>query len=188
MPPAKTDDKEWGQIAPMSVVPFAADDSEGATPQPRDSADPRQRVLAVKQKLAEAASEIDSLDAALAAQHDLELLLRQGRMHLQELRSRLEQTAAERDLLKADLAESANAHQRELNQIEQQMEELRAEQRTSTRLLEEAASIQRELTEEVQEQRQQIHKLREAAMRAQTFARDIIRAHEIAPPPGRKPG
>jgi chromosome segregation ATPase len=172
----------------MSVVPFAAHDSEGATPQPSESADARHSVLVIKQRLLEAANEIESLQAALGAQLDLELLLKQGRMHLQELRSRLEQTAAERDRLQIDLAESVKAHQRDLGTREQQIEDLRAEQRTSTRLLDEASSIQRELTEEVQEQRQQIHKLREAAMRAQAFARDIIRAHQIAPPlDGRRP-
>jgi hypothetical protein len=44
------------------------------------------------------------------------------------------------------------------------------------------------LTQEVQEQRRQIHTLRESAMRAQSFARDIIRAHEAAPAlPEQKP-
>jgi chromosome segregation ATPase len=215
LPSRDKDDKKWGQIAQMSVVPFAASqDSDPAAPQPADAPDARQRMLAVRQKLAEASSEIESLQAVLASQHELEQLLKQGRAHLQELRNRLQQTAAERDRLQADAAEAAAAHQREIGQIDQQMDALRAElqgaiaernhlaaqiaqqesahrqfaderdaeQGNFTRLLDEASSIQRELTEEVQEQRQQIHKLREAAMRAQAFAHDIIRAHEASPP------
>jgi chromosome segregation ATPase len=205
----------------MSVVPFntsPASDGEGSA-QP-EAPDPRQRMLGVKRKLEEASGEIEALQSSLASQQELEKLLKQGRAHLQDLRNRLQQTAADRDRLQAELADSATAHQRDVEQLVQQVDGLRAElqgataernrlasqldeqeaahkqfagqyadeRSTFTRLLDEAASIQRELTEEVQEQRRQIHTLRESAMRAQSFARDIIRAHEAEPPlPDQKP-
>jgi chromosome segregation ATPase len=212
----------------MSVVPFntsPASDGE-ASGQP-EAPDARQRMLGVKRKLEEASGEIEALQSSLASQKELEKLLKQGRDYLQDLRNRLQQTAAdrdglqaERDRLQAELADSATAHQRDVEQLVRQMDGLREElqgatadrnrlasqldvqeaahkqfagqyadeRSTFTRLLDEAASIQRELTEEVQEQRRQIHTLRESAMRAQSFARDIIRAHEAAPPlPDQKP-
>ena len=203
----------------MSVVPFntsAAPDAE-ASAQP-EAPDARQRMLGVKRKLEEASGEIEALQSSIASQQELEKLLKQGRAYLQDLRSRLQQTAADRDRLQAELADSTTGHQRDIEQLERQMDGLRAElqgataernrlasqldeqeaahkqfaeqwageRSTFTRLLDEASSIQRELTEEVQEQRRQIHTLRESAMRAQSFARDIIRAHEAAPP-GQKP-
>ena len=203
----------------MSVVPFntsPASDAE-AFAQPA-APDARQRMLGVKRKLEEASGEIEALQSTLASQQELEKLLKQGRAYLQDLRSRLQQTAADRDRLQAELADSATAHRRDVEHLERQMDGLRAElqgataernrlasqleeqeaahmqfagqwadeRSTFTRLLDEASSIQRELTEEVQEQRRQIHTLRESAMRAQSFARDIIRAHEAAPP-GQKP-
>jgi len=130
-----------------------------------------------------------------SSQQELERLLKQGRVYLQDLRSRLQQTTAERDRLQAELAERTTAHQHTVEQLERQMDGLRAElqgaadeRRTFTRSLDEASAIQRELTQEVQEQRQQIHALRESAMRAQSFARDIIRAHEtLTPLPDQKP-
>jgi chromosome segregation ATPase len=205
----------------MSVVPFntsPAPDAE-ASPQPM-APDARQRMLGVKRKLEEASGEIEALQSSIASQQELERLLKQGRDYLQDLRSRLQQTAADRDRLQGELTDSVTAHQRDVEQLERQMDSLREElqgatadrnrlasqldeqeaahkqfaeqwadeRSTFTRLLDEASSIQRELTEEVQDQRRQIHTLRESAMRAQSFARDIIRAHEAAPPlPGQKP-
>jgi chromosome segregation ATPase len=199
----------------MSVVPFntsAGSDAE-ASAQP-EAPDARQRMLGVKRKLEEASGEIEALQSSLASQKELEKLLKQGRAYLQDLRDRLQQTTAERDRLQGEVAATATAHQCHVEQLERQMDGLRAElqvatdernrlasqldereaahkqcaeqyaveRSTFTRLLDEAASIQRELTEEVQEQRRQIHTLRESAMRAQSFARDIIRAHDAAPP------
>jgi chromosome segregation ATPase len=198
----------------MSVVPFnTSSGSNAEAPGQPGAADARQRMLGVKRKLEEASGEIEALQSSLASQEELEKLLKQGRAYLQDLRNRLQQTAGERDRLHGELADSATAHQREVQQLERQMDGLRAEvqgvteernrlaaqlgeqeaahkqiadqwtseRSTFTRLLDEASSIQRELTQEVQEQRQQIHTLRESAMRAQSFARDIIRAHETAP-------
>jgi chromosome segregation ATPase len=198
----------------MSVVPFnTSSGSDPEAPSQPETADARQRMLGVKRKLEEASGEIDALQSTLASQQELEKLLKQGRTYLQDLRSRLQETAADRDRLQTELADSARAHQRDVEQLEQQIDGLRAElqgataernrlaaqvdeqeaarrqfteeradeRSTFTRLLDEASSVQRELTEEVKEQRQQIHKLRESAMRAQSFARDIIRAHETAP-------
>ncbi|HUP41038.1 MAG TPA: hypothetical protein VM115_13020 [Vicinamibacterales bacterium] len=198
----------------MSVVPFTASPSAtDTTPMPHtEAADARQRMLEVKRKLDEAASDIDSLQTTLASQHDLEQLLVQGRTHLQDLRNRLEQTVGERDRLKAELAESANTHQRAVEQVERQMDDLRAELQSATaernrlasrlaeqeashvqfaeersderntfkRLLDEASSTQREMMEELDGQRAQLDTLREAAMRAQNFAREIMRAHDSA--------
>ena len=205
----------------MSVVPFNTSpppDAE-ASGQP-EAPDAHRRMLGVKRKLEEASGEIEALQSSLASQQELEKLLKQGRAYLQDLRNRLQQTAADRDRLQAELADSVTAHQRDVEQLARQMDGLRVElqgataernrlsaqldeqeaahrqfaeqradeQTTFTRLLDEASSIQRELTQEVQEQRRQIHTLRESAMRAQSFARDIIRAHEAAPAlPEQKP-
>jgi chromosome segregation ATPase len=199
----------------MSVVPFTTSPgSDAAAPAQTDAVDARQRMLVVKRKLDEVSSEVDSLQSTLASQQDLEQLLKQGKTHLQDLRSRLQQTAAERDRLQAELVESGKAHQRAIEQIEREMEDLRealrgatgernrvaaqfaeqeasharfAEERTDERntfkrLLDEASFNQRELMQELDEQRQQLDTLREAAMRAQNFAREIMRAHDTAPP------
>jgi chromosome segregation ATPase len=127
---------------------------------------------------ATASARIDAGDA----QRELERLLLQGRAHLVELRSRQQQTAAERDRLQAQRADIEKAHQQEVEDLKRQIDDLRAEQIAFTRLLDEASAIQRELTEQVKEQRQQIHTLRESAMRAQAFAREIMRAHETTQP------
>lgn len=205
----------------MSVVPFTAspEDAETTAPTLTEAADARQRMLAVKRKLDEALSEIDSVQTNLASQHDLEQLLKQGRTHLQDLRNRLQQTAGERDRLQAELAESARTHQRAVEQIERQMDDVRAELQSATaernrlalqlaeqeasharfaeersderttfkRLLDEASSNQREMMEELEGQREQLDSLREAAMRAQNFAREIMRAHESAAPAPARP-
>jgi chromosome segregation ATPase len=197
----------------MNVVPFTAPPAtDSTTPAQTEAADARQRMLALKQKLDEAAADVDSIQSTLASQHDLEQLLKQGKIHLQDLRNRLQETLAERDRLQADLVESGKAHQRSIEQIERQMDDVRAElqgasaernrlaaqlaeqeasharfaeeradeRATFKRLLDEASSNQREMMEELDGQRQQLDTLREAAMRAQNFAREIMRAHESA--------
>jgi DNA repair exonuclease SbcCD ATPase subunit len=197
----------------MNVVPFTSGPATDETTLAQtDAADARQRMLALKRKLDEAAADVDSIQSTLASQHDLEQLLKQGKIHLQDLRNRLQQTIAERDRLQADLVESAKAHQQVVEQIERQMDDLRAELKganaernrvaaqlaeqeasharfaeersderaTFKRLLDEASSNQREMMEELDGQRQQLDTLREAAMRAQNFAREIMRAHDSA--------
>jgi chromosome segregation ATPase len=198
----------------MSVVPFSPSPTlpDTTTAPQTDAADARQRMVEVKRKLDEAVRDIDTLQTTLASQHDLEQLLKQGRTHLQDLRTRLQQTVAERDRLQAELVDAAKAHQRAVEQIERQMDDLRealqganaernrlasqlaeqeasharfAEERadersTFKRLLDEASSNQRDMMEELDGQRQQLDMLREAAMRAQNFAREIMRAHDSA--------
>ena len=60
----------------MSGVPFAT--SSGSDPAPTDAADARQQILAVKRTLDEATSAVEWLQGALAAQHELEQLLKEG--------------------------------------------------------------------------------------------------------------
>ena len=69
---------------------------------------------------------------AADAQQQLEKLLKQGRAHVLDLRSRLQQTAADRDRLQAELADSATAHQRDVEQLQRQMDDLRAELQGAT--------------------------------------------------------
>lgn len=174
----------------------------------------RQQMVAVKQTLEEVVGQIDALQTTLAAQEQLEQLLKQGRTHLQDLRGRLQQVTADRDRLLTEASDTKTAHRAEIDQLQRQMDDLRAELQAATaernrlathleereaahkqfaeersderstfkRLLEEATSNQREMSEELDEQRQQIDTLREAAMRAQSFAREIMRAHEAIVP------
>lgn len=183
-----------------------------------ETADVRQQVLGLKRKLEEAASEFGRLQSSLASQQQLEQLLRQGRIHLQDLRSRLQQITAERDRLETELRDHKVAHQREVDRLQTQMDALqqqlqkttaerdhlatelaereaahkqfaeeRAEERfTFERLLAEATANQRDMVQELDEQRQQIQTLREASMRAQSLARQIMRAHETVPLENRK--
>ena len=136
----------------------------------------------LRSRLQQTTDERDRLQAELtnsatAHQRAVEQLERQ----MDDLRAELQGATGERNRLASQLDEQEAAHK-------QFAEQCADERSTFTRLLDEASSIQRELTEEVQEQRQQIHTLRESAMRAQSFARDIIRAHESAPPlPDYKP-
>ena len=234
----------------MSTLPFTAARQTDAESLPSESADApraetkaeptaqsepidvRQQVLSLKKKLEEAASEFGHLQSNLASQQQLEQLLRQGRIHLQDLRTRLQQVTAERDRLDAELTEHKAAHQIEVARLQNQIEEAtrqherditskeqehqyevdafteqlnkstaernrltvqledreasyrkfadeRSEERfTFERLLAEATANQREMLRELDEQRQQIETLREAAMRAQSLAREIMRAHE----------
>ena len=176
----------------MSVVPFAmsAGSDPGSSAQ-TEAGDARQRMLAVKKTLEEASAAVESLQSALAAQQELEQLLKQGRAHLQDLRHRLQQVEGERDRFQTELADSRAASQREIEQLQRQVEEQatasrqvadeREEERsTFTRLLNEAGTRERELIEERERQRQHIDALREAGLRAQSLAREIVRAHEPA--------
>jgi len=178
----------------MSVVPFAASpDSDADASAHTEAADARQRMLVVKRTLEEASAAVESLQSTLAAQQELEQLLKQGRAHLQELRTRLQRAEDERNRFHAELADSRRAHQGDVEQLQQQLdqqaaahkqfaEEREDERSTFTRLLNEAASKQRELMEEREQQRLYIDVLREAGMRAQSLAREIVRAHETAEP------
>ena len=179
----------------MSVVPFAT--SSGSDPAaPTDAADARQQMLAVKRTLDEASAAVESLQGALAAQHELEQLLKQGRAHLQDLRARLQHAEDERERFRADLVESRTAldesrtaHQGDIEQLQRQLDEQAAahaqyaeertnERSTFTRLLNEAEAKEREMIQERDAQRQQIEALRDAGLRAQALAREIIQAHE----------
>ena len=204
----------------MSVVPFsAAPGPDAPSPANTDAPDVGRQMLDIKQKLEEAAAQIETLQRGLSSQAELEQLLKQGRMHLQDLRTRLQLATAERDRMQAELADAKRAHRGEVDQLTRQMDDLRqelqsaaaerdrvtgqlaeqdaahkrfAEERadersTFKRLLDEASSNQREMMQELNEQRQQLDTLREAAMRAQSFAREIMRAHEAATAAAPKP-
>jgi chromosome segregation ATPase len=192
----------------MSVVNFsAAPSSDPETAGQIDAADARDRMAALKQQLEQAVAEIDALQSTLSSQQQLEQLLKQGRTHLQDMRNRLQQTVSERDALQTELADSRRTHQREIEQLQRQIDDVQAElqqasgernrlanqvaeqeashkqfaeertdeRNTFKRLLDEASSNQRDMMQELDEQRQQINMLREAAMRAQSFAREIKR-------------
>jgi hypothetical protein len=248
------------QVAAMTVVPFAqapqpeielwALESAGEprTVEPAAQAeryDARQQVIDLKRTLEEAANECGRLQSSLVSQQQLEQLLKQGRIHLQDLQSRLLLVTAERDQLKTEFTDHKIASQREIERLQTGLEETtreaflqqtRAEQReremlskvqeqrhhidalaeqlhkagaerdrlaaelvereaahaqfaeeraderyTFERLLAEATSNQREMIQELDEKGQQLDTLREAAIRAQSLAREIMRAHEVAP-------
>lgn len=197
----------------MSVVPFtASQDSDSIASAQTDAADARRRMLDVTHKLQDVAGDIEAIQHALASQQELEQLLKQGKAHLQDLRGRLQQISAERDRLQAEVADSAHAHQRTVEELERHMDDARAELQVMTadrnrtaaqlaeqitaheefareraderntfkRMLDEASFTQGEMAAELEEQRQQIDTLREAALRAQSFAREIMKAHETA--------
>ena len=155
------DDKEIKNlgVTAMSVVPFATSSGSDTAAAPTDAADARQQMLAVKRTLDEASAAVESLQGALAAQHELEQLLKQGRAHLQDLRARLQHTEEERDRFNAELVDSRTAHQRDVEQLQRQLEEQatahtqfaeeRANERsTFSRLLNEAESKEREMIQE----------------------------------------
>jgi chromosome segregation ATPase len=189
-------------------------DTQEPAPQ-GEAADARQQVSVLKRKLEEAAAEAGRMQASLASQQQLEHLLKQGRTHLQDMRLRLEQVSAERDRLQTELSDHAVARQREVAELQAQIDDIRkqlhnvsterdglatqleereaaherseeeraGEHATFERLLAEAKSSQTQMLQEIGEHRQQVDSLRGAANRAQSFAREIIRAHEGAPPP-----
>ncbi|MSO56881.1 MAG: hypothetical protein EXQ55_08180 [Acidobacteria bacterium] len=195
----------------MSVVSFVNAPEPGSEPAaPSDTSDLQQEMLALTAKLEGAVADCARLQNSLVSQQQLEQLLRQGRTHLHEMRSRLEHVTADRGRLEAEFNESRNAQQREVGELQNQLDNLReqlqqaagerdrlarqlaeqeaahqrdVEERTDDRikfkrLLAEATSNQRQMAEELNEQRQQIDTLRETAMRAQSLAREIMRAHE----------
>jgi chromosome segregation ATPase len=155
----------------------------------------RQQVVALNQELEEAASKFERLQEALATQQHLAQLLKQGQAHLQNLRKQndalrqqVELTTSDRDRLAARLVDlerevgrataerdqlSLELEQREA--VRQQVAGERSEERsTFERLLAEARSNAREMVQELDEQREQNNILREAAMRAQSLARQIM--------------
>ena len=116
------------------------------------------------------------VESAKAHQRAVEQMER----HMDDLRAELQGVTAERNRVAAQLAEQEASHAR--------FAEERADERaTFKRLLDEASFNQREMMEELDGQRQQLDTLREAAMRAQNFAREIMRAHDSAGPSPTKP-
>ena len=95
----------------MSVVPFSASPGSEPPPSQVEASEARQRMLDIKRQLEEAVAQIESLQSALATQGELEQLLKQGRVHLQDLRNRVQQVSAERDKLQEELADAKRSHQ-----------------------------------------------------------------------------
>jgi chromosome segregation ATPase len=116
------------------------------------------------------------VESAKTHQHAMEQMERQ----MDDLRAELKGAQAERNRVASQLAEQEASHARFA-------EERSDERATFKRLLDEASSNQREMMEELDGQRQQLDTLREAAMRAQNFAREIMRAHDSAAPSPAKP-
>ena len=81
----------------------------------------QQQVSALKKKLEDAANEVGSLQRSITSQQQLEQLLRQGRAHLQDLRNRLQEVSGDRDRLVTELNARKTAHQREVEELEQQL-------------------------------------------------------------------
>lgn len=113
----------------MSVVPFSASAPGPDTPSTAhtDAGDARDRMLDIKRKLEEAAAEIETLQKRLTSQGELEQLLKQGRSHLQDMRGRLQQAAAERERMLAEAVDVKRAHQEEIVRLTRQMDEVRQE-------------------------------------------------------------
>jgi chromosome segregation ATPase len=228
-----------------SAQPVAVESRNVDPPVPTGAIDSLQQLIALKKKLEDAASECEQLQGTLTSQQQLEHLLQQGRTHLQDLRTRLQQMTAERDRLQIELNDRQTAHQHEVERLQIQLGEMTnaaflqrmlaeqgerdmrskqqdqqqqidaldeqlqytaaerdgltaqlaqqeaahrqfAEERTDERftferLLAEATSNQRDMVQELDEKRQQLETLREAAIRAQSLAREIMRAHEKIP-------
>jgi len=95
----------------------AARDSQG------DAGDAGQLVLVLKRKLEEAASDLGRVQTNLATQQQLEHLLKQGRTHLQEMRSRLQDVTAERDRLNTEFGDHKIAHERDVERLQAQIDE-----------------------------------------------------------------
>ena len=146
-------------------------------------------MLVVKRTLDEASAAVESLQSALAAQHELEQLLKQGRTHLQDLRARLQRAEDERDRFRTELDDSRSMHQRDLDQLQHQVdeqaaahrqlaEERESERGTFTRSLDEAASREREMIEERDQLKQHVDALREAGYARPVAGPRVVRAHE----------
>jgi chromosome segregation ATPase len=146
----------------MSTLPFATarqpDVEPDSTTEPGGpgTIDVREQVLGLKKKLEEAAGDFGRLQTNLASQQQLEDLLRQGRAHLQDLRARLLQTTAERDRVQTEFAEYKEAHQREVDRLQAQIDETAGQALRQQTL---AQQRERDMLAKEQEQRQQIEAL-----------------------------
>jgi hypothetical protein len=116
------------------------------------------------------------LQRMLAEQRERDMRAKQQdqQQQIDALDEQLQYTVAERDGLTARLQQQEAAHR-------QFAEERTDERFTFERLLAEATSNQRDMVQELDEKRQQLETLREAAIRAQSLAREIMRAHEKIP-------
>jgi chromosome segregation ATPase len=117
VPPADVDSwpSEHGEAGGIDKT--AAPAAAAETP------DVKQQVLGLKKKLEEVATEFGHLQDSLASQQQLEQLLRQGRAHLQDLRGRLQQVTAERDRLDAEVTDLKTVHEREVDQLQIQIDQ-----------------------------------------------------------------
>jgi chromosome segregation ATPase len=190
----------------MSVVPFANGPESDAEPAaPSDAADPQQQVLALKAMLEAAVGDCTRLQNSLVSQQQLEQLLRQGRTHLQEMRSRLEQATADRGRLEAEVNEAndaRNARQREVGDLQTQLGNVREElqqaaaerDRLARQLAEQEAAHQRYvedrtedrikferlLAEATSNQRQMVEELGEQQQQLDTLREAAMRAQSLA--------
>jgi chromosome segregation ATPase len=143
----------------------------GAAPQPSAvktsaeaaPAEVRRQLVALNKELEEAASKFQRLQGALAAQQQLEQLLKEGRVHLQDLRSRLKETTAERDLLKTALTDHATAHRLDIERLQGQIQEQTRDALAQQTLVEQR---EREMLSKHEEQRQQLDALRQQIEKA----------------------
>jgi len=138
--------------------------------------DPQQHALLLKKKLEEAVAEVGRLQSGITAHDELQRLLKQGRTLLQEMRGRLDEVTTDRNRLEGELGDTRTR----LAEVESEREKLDGEKYQLQRQFEEALARQREMGEDLDEQRKQIDSLREAAVRAQALAREIMNAHEAA--------
>src|SRR5687767_5763923 len=154
----------------MSIKSWPSESAQSAHAEPHAEArshtepgDVRQQVLGLQRKLEETASEFARLQGSLASQEKLEQLLRQGRTHLQEMRSRLQQATADRDRLEAELGEQKNLHQQELERLQNQIQEALSEA-----LLQQTRADQRErdMVSSEQEQQHQLAAMGEQLQKA----------------------
>jgi chromosome segregation ATPase len=131
-------------------------------------------------RLQQALADREAVQAQLAESTKASQLAIEGlERELDDTRAELRSAVGERNRLTTQLEEQETAHR--------QFAEERADERnTFKRLLDEASFTQTEMTAQIAEQRQQIETLREAAMRAQSFAREIMRAHEAPDEPARE--
>jgi hypothetical protein len=113
----------------------------------------------------------------LAQQRERDMLAKEQeqRQQIEVLGDELQKVTAGKDRLAVELEEREGTYK--------QFREERTEERfTFERLIAEATSNQRDMVQELDEKRQQIETLREAAMRSQSLAREIMRAHEQSQP------
>lgn len=118
----------------------------------------RQQLSALNEELEEATNKFERLQGALAIQQHLEELLREGRTRLQDLRSRLQEMTAERDVLQTALNDHATAHRLEIEGLQRQIQE-DARDALAQRTL--AEQHERAMLSKHEEQRQQIDALRQ---------------------------